>query len=224
MKSEARITAFFDVDDTLISIKSMFSFIDHLQSHHPAALGARFEHYTARLQDAFTQKLPREEVNTRYYRLLEDVPVALALQAGEDWYQRHASHTAFFIVPVLTALREHQAQGHNVAFVSGSFEAPLRPLANALGVSDLLCADLETHEAHYTGRLRSPPAIGKGKASRIASYARERDLDLTACFAYGDDLSDLPMLRAVGQPRLVNPSATLRRKFTHCRQVAVIPT
>ncbi len=43
----------------------------------------------------------------------------------------------------------------------------------------------------------------------MEAFAAEHDIDLAASYAYSDSLSDLPMLRAVGNPVVVNPDPPL---------------
>ena len=45
----------------------------------------------------------------------------------------------------------------------------------------------------------------------MRELAEREGIDLAASYAYSDSESDLPMLRAVGQPVVVNPDAELRR-------------
>ena len=43
----------------------------------------------------------------------------------------------------------------------------------------------------------------------MEAFAAEHGIDLAASYAYSDSLSDLPMLRAVGHPVVVNPDPPL---------------
>ena len=54
--------------------------------------------------------------------------------------------------------------------------------------------------------LRLRPRQGRGDAR---PSPREHEIDLAASYAYSDSLSDLPMLRAVGNPVAVNPDPPL---------------
>ena len=45
----------------------------------------------------------------------------------------------------------------------------------------------------------------------MRELAEREAIDLAASYAYSDSESDLPMLRAVGHPVVVNPDAELRR-------------
>ena len=57
--------------------------------------------------------------------------------------------------------------------------------------------------------------IGPGKAEAIAKFLQLNGADAAACWAIGDDLSDLPMLELVGNPVAVGcgtPLANLANK------------
>ena len=62
-------------------------------------------------------------------------------------------------------------------------------------------------DGRATGRLAEPPVVGEARAAWLARRAADEGWDLGASSAYADSLSDLPMLRAVGQPVAVNPDA-----------------
>lgn len=197
--------AFFDVDNTLINIKSMFSFWTYLKSEYSDILGEPQGKHEADLLDSINGNACREEVNRRYYRLFEGLEVDVIAQAGRQWFQRHAQQDDFYIGKSVERLNHHKQTGESVVFVSGSFSALLSPIASTLGVDNVICSDLEIINGRYTGKLVSEPTIGQGKRNRIIRFAAENDVNLAMSYAYGDDVSDIPMLACVGHPRLVNP-------------------
>ena len=69
----------------------------------------------------------------------------------------------------------------------------------------------EVRDGVYTGRAAGPFTYREGKAAAIRQLAAERGIDLAESYAYSDSESDLPMLRAVGHPVVVNPDAELAR-------------
>jgi phosphoserine phosphatase len=69
----------------------------------------------------------------------------------------------------------------------------------------------ERRDGVYTGRMLEPFTYREGKALAIRELAREQGYDLAASWGYSDSESDLPMLRAVGHPVVVNPDAELLR-------------
>ena len=60
-------------------------------------------------------------------------------------------------------------------------------------------------------RARRRFMYGEGKVEAMRTFADEHDIDLERSFAYSDSVSDLPMLRAVGIPVVVNPDDELTR-------------
>ena len=63
----------------------------------------------------------------------------------------------------------------------------------------------------FTGELGGTFMYGEGKVEAMRRFADELDIDLAASYAYSDSASDLPMLRAVGHPVVVNPDEPLAR-------------
>jgi phosphoserine phosphatase len=79
----------------------------------------------------------------------------------------------------------------------------LSPIAARLGVRHILATIMEVVDGSYTGRIFPPQTIGRGKAEAIAGFLERAGVSPSCCHAYGDDISDLPMLSAVGWPVVV---------------------
>jgi HAD superfamily hydrolase (TIGR01490 family) len=112
---------------------------------------------------------------------------------------------------VLARLREHQAEGHLVALVSGTFAPWLEIVARHLEVSHAIGTPLEVRDGHYTGRIVKPLCQGPGKPSRVQAYVDDQGLavDWPDSFAYADSGTDLPLLDRVGHPVAVYPDEVL---------------
>ena len=197
--------AFFDVDETLVGLKSMFSFraFFHRQTLGPD-LGRLAEDEAQRgLMDLLAKGASRLEVNRHFYRTLQGHSQAALCASARDWYARHRQAPGFFVAPVLDRLRAHQAQGVGVALVSGSCAEILVPLAQDLGVAHLLVTQLEALGGTLTGEVVGAPAIGEGKRLLVQRFLQRQRVDPIDCYAYGDHLSDLPLLELVGHPVVV---------------------
>ena len=108
------------------------------------------------------------------------------------------------------AVREHRAAGHRTVLVTGALSVFTRPLAPLF--DEIVAARLDTgHDGRATGRLAEPPVTGEARAAFLGRRAATDGWDLAASAAYADSLSDLPMLRAVGQPVAVNPDRALAK-------------
>lgn len=206
----ARWSAFFDVDGTLISIKSMFSFLDYLAERLHISAASGLQAYRQTLQQMIAEDQPREAINRFYYSIYAGLDVAWVQQLGRDWYAAIRQRDGLFLGRMLDEIRWHQHQGASTVLVSGSFAALLTPLAEELGVDEVIAAPLEIRDGRYTGCLTGLPTIGQGKAEGVLAFTRQHRLHPKHCYAYGDDFSDIPMLESVGHPSMVNPDALVR--------------
>ena len=171
----ARAFAFFDVDETLISVKSMFSFFRfwcHDWICNPK-LWARFQNHFEELR---TESQPRTVLNREYYRFFAGVRPDELAHAGEAWVRKmRTERDDFFVHPTLDSLRKLAAHGVEPVLVSGSFPAVLRPLAREFGASDLLCTHMQVDvQGAYTGEISPPQTIGDGKAAAISAFLDDR--------------------------------------------------
>ncbi len=104
----------------------------------------------------------------------------------------------------------HRALGRRVFIVSSSPEEVARPLAERMGVADVIATRAEIVDGLYTGRLEFY-CYREHKAEAIRRIAGELGIDLEASYAYSDSITDRPMLESVGNPVAVNPDRELRR-------------
>jgi HAD superfamily hydrolase (TIGR01490 family) len=105
----------------------------------------------------------------------------------------------------------HQDEGRPVYIVTASSQEMADLVAGALLFDGALGSGWEKEDGQYTGRAIDPFTYRDGKAEAMRALAAREDIDLEASYAYSDSESDLPMLRAVGNPVAVNPDAELGR-------------
>jgi HAD superfamily hydrolase (TIGR01490 family) len=106
----------------------------------------------------------------------------------------------------------HQDAGRPVFICTAASQEMAEMLAHVLGFDGAVGARSEIVDGRYTGRAAGPFTYREGKAEAIRALAARRGFDLGECFAYSDSESDLPMLRAVGNPVVVNPDVPLARE------------
>jgi HAD superfamily hydrolase (TIGR01490 family) len=112
---------------------------------------------------------------------------------------------------MLRVAYEHQDAGREVYICTAAAHELAEALATVLGFDGGIGARSEVRDGVYTGRPHGPFTYREGKAQAMRELAARKGLDLAASWAYSDSESDLPMLRAVGNPVAVNPDATLAR-------------
>jgi HAD superfamily hydrolase (TIGR01490 family) len=104
----------------------------------------------------------------------------------------------------------HQDEGMAVYILTAASQEMAQVLAHVLGFDGGLGSRSEVVDGRYTGRPAGPFNYREGKVQAMRELAEREGIDLVASFAYSDSESDLPMLRVVGNPIVVNPDAELR--------------
>jgi HAD superfamily hydrolase (TIGR01490 family) len=111
----------------------------------------------------------------------------------------------------LLALHDHLAQEHVVALLTSTTQFIAEPVAQHLGLEHVLCTRLHVENGQFLGTCERPTCYGEGKVFHAERFASAHRIDLAQSYFYTDSYSDLPMLRKVGGPRVVNPDSRLHR-------------
>jgi HAD superfamily hydrolase (TIGR01490 family) len=204
-----REAAFFDLDRTLISGSSGLPWaraaakagvISRRQMAKWAVDGVRFRMRGA--TDEATEKL-LGEVKTVFHgtparqiaRMAPEVLVGVLPRIYPEMLQEVYSH---------------QDAGRPTFIVSAAGDELVQLLARILYMDGGIGTSYEVDEQGlFTGELGGTFMYGEGKVQAMRRFAADHDIDLEASYAYSDSVSDLPMLRAVGIPVVVNPDEEL---------------
>lgn len=198
---------FFDVDQTIVSGSSGVDFLVagvRRGVFPPAALGyipvVGIQLHLGLLRPA-SRDVSFSMLRGRSRGTLED----LAMESFRRLRRR--------VFPEARALiRAAQERGGTVVLATSSVDLIVRPLADELGITEVIASSLEFRDGVCTGRFDEAPLLGEGKKARVLSYLRLRGVDPRDCAFYSDSLYDLPLLEAVGRPVVVNPDRALRRR------------
>jgi HAD superfamily hydrolase (TIGR01490 family) len=112
---------------------------------------------------------------------------------------------------MLSRAYAHQDDGVAVYILTAASQEMADLLAHVLAFDGGLGSRSEIVDGRYTGRPAGPFNYREGKVLSMRELAEREGIDLAASYAYSDSESDLPMLRVVGNPVVVNPDPDLRR-------------
>lgn len=200
--------AIFDLDNTLLDLDS-----DHAWGEFLIEQGA---------VDAATYR----DANERFYQQYQDgtldimAYLALALKplaenTPEQLAAWHQQFMASKIEPhILTRgeelLARHRAKGDRLLIITATNRFITGPIAERLGVDDLIAVEPEIEAGHYTGRVVGTPSFREGKVERLDAWLAEEDVTLDGAWFYSDSHNDLPLLERVDHPVAVDPDDALR--------------
>ena len=203
--------AFFDLDKTVIAKSSALAFGRPL--YQAGFLGKRA---LARLSLAQVFYLLFGADHDRLERARDELLTLIAGWSRDDVEQLVRETLADFAAPLVYAealflIDEHKRKGRRVVIVSASPEEIVRPIAEYLGVDEVIATKVKCDErGRYLPEIEVY-AMGSGKAKAMLAMAELDEIDLEGSFAYSDSITDVPMLEVVGNPAAVNPEKELRK-------------
>jgi len=208
-----RPAAFFDLDKTLMAGSSGVFFA---RAAYETGMISRlrlardlYENLRFRLRGSTDDRA--DDVRKRVGEMIAGVPV-------RD-LQRLSPRVLAGVLPrlypqMLRRAYAHQDAGVPVYILTAASQEMADLLAHVLAFDGGLGSRSEIVDGRYTGRPAGPFNYREGKVVSMQELAEREGIDLSSSHAYSDSESDLPMLRAVGQPVVVNPDAELRRIAT----------
>jgi len=203
-----RAAAFFDLDRTIISGSSVFTFgyVAYRNGMLPGRDLLRDLLSAVLFQFTGASDEKSEAVKNRILDSITGMRVDDLRHLGGD------------IIPrLLDGVRRearglidlHDDAGRDTFIVSASPIEIISDFAAAMGMTGALGTVAEVVNGTYTGELAEPFCFGEGKAEAIEKIAAANEYNLALSYAYSDSGSDLPMLEAVGHPVAVNPDRAL---------------
>ena len=203
--------AFFDLDKTILAKSSTLAFSRPL--YKAGFLGRRAVLRMAVAQlfyvvfgadEAQMERARDELLNLISGWRREDVE-SLVRETLTDVAEPLVYAEALFLID------EHVRRGRRVFVVSAGLEEIVRPIAEHVGVGEVIATRVKTDlQGRYLPEVEVY-AMGPGKADLIRAVADRDGIDLEGSYAYSDSATDLPMLEAVGNPVPVNPERELRK-------------
>jgi HAD superfamily hydrolase (TIGR01490 family) len=206
-RTETRVAAFFDVDNTLLPGEaSEVRFFRTLWRRGVVSWSELRESAWWLLRQVPPLSLQPLRERKVY---LAGKPVQVIEPLGEEFCREELCPGV--AADGLRRMEEHRQAGHVIILITGSLDFLIEPIASALRVDRCIAVTLEARHGLYTGHLSSPLPYGEGKRRLIQQLASELDLDLRTCFAYGDSPGDREILECVGNPTVVNPIRGMAR-------------
>jgi HAD superfamily hydrolase (TIGR01490 family) len=204
----SRVGAFFDVDRTIVSCNTGRLFLRDLRR---------------RGEISFFRMLRALGWMAKYHLSLIDLQWVATRLAGEmagklerDFADRCRGWVEKDVLPLVVPgarekIEKHRAEGHVLAILSTSPCYVTEPLAEVLGIEEVISTRFEIQDGQFTGRLLGPACVGRGKVHWAEDLVARRQVDLSQSWFYTDSYTDMPMLERVGNRVVVNPDPRLRR-------------
>ena len=144
----------------------------------------------------------------------------LAGRGPAEWAPLRARFVASVIAPRLGSaaralVARHRDAGERLVLTTATNRFLTAPIADLLAIdaNDLIATELEIEAGRFSGRNRGILNMREGKVERMHGWLAEEGIQAAAlanAIFYSDSANDLPLLRAVGRPVVVDPDPRLR--------------
>ncbi|KAA2238518.1 HAD-IB family hydrolase [Chitinophaga agrisoli] len=187
--------AFFDFDGTITSRDTLFEIIQFQKGNAyfytgMLLLSPALVLFKLKLISSHNMK----QLVLRYF--FKGTPVADFRKGCDDFCRQRLP--GLLRSQALIAIKNHQAQGHQVAVVTASAQDWVAPWCAAIGIS-CIATQLEVKDEQLTGNILGLNCNGDEKVCRIKN---EYDLaGFETIYAYGDSSGDKAMLSIAGVPQ-----------------------
>jgi HAD superfamily hydrolase (TIGR01490 family) len=204
-----KVAAFFDLDKTLVTANGGKLWMLREYRHGRISLWqvVRGLFYVLLYHFGIVDmdKAMGEAVST-----LKGLDEADVRRRTEEWFAEEMAPKAAPGAPPV--IDKHRAEGHLLVLHTGSSPYASKCAVELFGLDHFLSARFEVVDGLFTGNYIKPLCYAEGKVHYGRLFAKEHGVDLSQSYFYTDSLTDLPMLLAVGHPRIVNPDPRLRRE------------
>lgn len=199
--------AIFDLDNTLIGGDS-----DHLWGQFVCEQGLVDGDNFAARNEQFYEDYKAGSLDIDAYLRFALSPLVGHPRAELDAW--HRDFMASKIEPIMLQkaaqlIEDHRARGHELLIITATNHFITKPIADALGIDELLACEAEIVDGLYTGEPSGIPSYHAGKVTRLYDWLEGRDTTLEGAWFYSDSHNDLPLMELVDNPVAVDPDDTL---------------
>jgi HAD superfamily hydrolase (TIGR01490 family) len=199
--------AIFDLDHTLLNGDS-----DYLWGEYMVANKIVDADVYQRENKAFLDDYLRGDLDNEVYLKFALKPLTqYPIDRLHAWRSDYVSH---WIKPIVAKgtealLDKHRAQGDELIIISATNLFITAPIAELLGIDQILSTEPEIIDNQYTGRYLGTPTFKEGKVTVLNEWLKNSNHSLNNSYFYSDSINDLPLLEQVSIPIVVNPDDKL---------------
>src|SRR3954470_23689541 len=199
--------AFFDLDRTLLSGASGEFFSAAMKAAGLVNRSMPGEAMLFRVFNTIGETLPSMALARQAVAMAKGKSRAAVQAAAETVAEQLVSMVQPGAIPLFD---EHRAAGRPVVMATTTPYDLVKPFADLLGLDDVVATRYRINDdGTYHGSLDGPFVWSAGKLAAVRRWADDRNIDLSASYAYSDSVYDMPLLAAVGFPFAVNPDPRL---------------
>lgn len=195
--------AIFDVDYTITKRETLFEFFMFMISKKPKLIIYMPKSFGASLLYA-TKFISAARAKEYFLSFVTKIHEDELKEVVKEFYEKRFSK--IFYTDAIDTMKKLKKQGYKIYLISASAEFYLNELYNIKEVDKVIGTRFEFVDGYYNGKIVGENNKGEEKVKRLFQVLKEEnlDVDFKNSYMYSDSLTDLPLLKLVGHPYLIN--------------------
>jgi len=198
----------FDLDNTLLGGDS-----DHAWGEFLSGQGIVDPDEHMRANDHFYEQYQNQTLD-----IIEYQSFVLRPLIGMSKQDRDALHHEFMetkIKPLRlekadALIEKHQQAGDVLLIITATNHFIASPIAEALGINNILATDPEIIDGVISGKILGTPCFQEGKITRLNEWLDAQKFTPHSVSFYSDSINDRPLLEFADNPVVVDPDSKLK--------------
>ena len=209
---QSKKLALFDFCETLVTIQSADRFIDFVRENKRYTFMFLVEYIRVFLINIrffiILDKLHQNNILHKKLKLyqLRGIKRSSLEKLARDYYKKSLKNR--LIPEVISELKQKQIKGYRAVIVSGGYSIYIRYFAKDFGIDaeDVIATDILFDKKDICkGKIKGVDCMKKNKIIKLKQKIKNiADFNLKDSFSYSDSLSDLALLKFVGNGVVVS--------------------
>ena len=199
-------THIFDVDHTLLRTSTAYCFVKECVKRGLIKLHLLIQvpYYLYKYRQA---KLDNKILN-RDIPFLRGLKREVLFEMGRKSFEKYAKKEIF--LEALELISELKQAQKRVIIATSSFDFLILPVADFLGIENIICSSMEYKNGVCTGNTKGSAVFGSTKKEKALSFLADRNISPFDCIFYSDSYYDLPLFQEIGKKVAINPDRKLK--------------
>ncbi|MCK5137144.1 MAG: HAD-IB family hydrolase [Bacteroidales bacterium] len=206
MKQRYKYIAFYDLDHTIFVVNSATNLVEEARRR-----GIMSEkQYRHALYLSIIYKLGLGEPAKIINRMLSWLK-GLSEESVKQLCREVFNHSLVETIrkEILEAMEQHSANNAANVLLSSASSPICEPVSEHLNLDDVICTRLKTDNSVLTGTTDGKLVYGMEKKHRMLAYCQDHGYNPEDAYYYGDSITDVHVMKAVGHPVAVSPDKKL---------------
>ena len=201
--------AIFDIDNTLIKGQSQLLFVRYLYTEGKLSC---LKYFKVLLWFVLYKIGIYEDVSKIRRKLfveLKDFQIKEWEKIIHEFFYKEI--TRRILPKSIELINYHKQSNFEIIIISATISQIADMFRKYLSLDFQMSTKLEKKGELLTGKIEGDIVYGRNKVNKLMEFIRNNNLSLKGSFAYGDHISDVPLLTFVENPIVVNPNKKMKK-------------